>query len=162
MKTKKIYGPWIKWHGGECPVPPDTMVEVKFRRGAPEREERAGRYFWNHEGEDDEDDDIVEYRTVTEQADLDAAEQLLRVNGYTITPPTKPLTFEDVVPMTEAPPDGTVYWVVSAGEHQGAYVSYFYGRAVDHLAIKRRMAYLEKEHALIAARHIFGLKGGEL
>lgn len=64
--------------------------------------------------------------------------------------------------MTEAPPDGTVYWVVSAGEHQGAYVSYFYGRDVDHRAIKRRMAYLDKEHALIAARHIFGLKGGGL
>ena len=41
MNPKKIYGHWIKWHGGECPVPPDTMVEMKFRRGAPEREERA-------------------------------------------------------------------------------------------------------------------------
>ena len=29
-------------------------------------------------------------------------------------------------------------------------------------AIKRRVAYLNKEHALIAAKHIFGLKGGEL
>ena len=28
MSTKKIYGPWIKWHGGECPVPSDTMVRV--------------------------------------------------------------------------------------------------------------------------------------
>ena len=70
MKTKKIY---IEWHGGECPVPPDTIVGVKFRRVAPAREARAGRYFCNHEGEDD---DIVEYRTVAEQADLDAADQL--------------------------------------------------------------------------------------
>ena len=162
MTTKKIYGPWIKWHGGECPVPPDTMVEMKFRRGAPEREERAGRYFWNHEGEDDEDDDIVEYRTVTEQADLDAAEQLLRVNGYTITPPAKPLTFEDVVPMTEAPPEGTVYWVVSALRGEGVFCVRFFNAEFDPLLLKRRMAYLEKEHALIAARHIFGLKGGEL
>ena len=22
---------WIEWHGGECPVPPDTMVEVRYR-----------------------------------------------------------------------------------------------------------------------------------
>ena len=160
MTTKKIYGPWIKWHGGECPVPPDTLVEVKLRCGhicyGPRR---AGDYFWKHAyGATD----IFSYQVAIEQSDLEAAEQLLRANDYTVIPPTRPLTFEDVVPMTEAPPDGTVYWVVSAGEHQGAYVSYFYGRDVDHRAIKRRIAYLEKEHALIAARHIFGLKGGEL
>jgi len=113
----------------------------------------------HHEGEDD---DIVEYRTFTEQPDLEAAEKLLLANGYTITPPAKPLTFEDVVPMTEEPPGGTEYWVVSAGEREGVYIAYFYGRDIDHRIIKRRMAYLDKEHALIAARHIFGLKGGEL
>ena len=159
MTTKKIYSHWIKWHGGECPVPPETMVQVKGRKLALGRGGRAGGYYWHHGGGDD---DIVEYCVALEQADLDAAEKLLRANGYAITPPAKPLTFEDVVPMTEAPPDGTVYWVVSAGEHQGAYVAYFYGREVDRRAIKRRMAYLEKDHALIAARHIFALKGGEL
>lgn len=161
MTTKKIYGPWIKWHGGECPVLPDTIVRVKFRRGAPEREERAGRYFWNHEG-DDEDGDIVEFRTVTEQSDLDAAEQLLRANGYAVTKPPKPLTFEDVVPMTEAPHEGMRYWVVSAVERDGVYSVPFGNDALDRLIIQRRMAYLEREHALIAARRIFGLKGGEL
>ena len=30
----------------------------------------------------------------------------------------------------------------------------------DLAALRHRMAYLEREHALIAARHIFGLKGG--
>lgn len=159
MTTKKIYGPWIKWHGGECPVPPETMVKVKFRRGAPEREERAGRYFWNHEGEDD---DIVEYRIVTEQADLDAVEKLLLAFGYTVTPPAKPLTFEDVVPMTEAPPKGTVYWAICPWEEEGVFGTAFSNYESDYLNIKRRMAYLDKEHALIAARHIFGLKGGEL
>ncbi len=94
--------------------------------------------------------------------DLGAAEKLLRANGYTVIPPAKPLTFEDVVPMTEAPPSGTEYWVVSAGEREGVYIAYFYGRDIDHRIIKRRMAYLNNEHALIAARHIFGLKGGEL
>ena len=31
MTTKKIYDPWIKWHGVECPVPPDTKVAVRYR-----------------------------------------------------------------------------------------------------------------------------------
>ena len=159
MTTKKIYGPWIKWHGGECPVPPDTLVGVKFRKWALGRGGRAGGYYWHHGGGAD---DIVEYRTVIEQPDLDAAEQLLRVNGYNVVPPVKPLTFEDVTPMTEAPPEGTVYWVVSALRGEGVFCVRFFNAEFDPLLLKRRMAYLEKEHALIAARHIFGLKGGEL
>ena len=47
-------------------------------------------------------------------------------------------------------------------EHADIAAVYFYGTSSDHRTIKRRMAYLDKEHALIAARHIFGLKGGEL
>lgn len=27
MTTKKIYGPEIKWHGGECPVPDNTEIQ---------------------------------------------------------------------------------------------------------------------------------------
>ena len=144
MTIKKIYSPWIKWHGGKL-----------------EKEYPAFGCHWRYDGDDD-DGDIVEYRTVTEQPDLEAAEKLLRDNGYTVTPLAKPLTFEDVVPMTEAPPQGTVYWVVSAGEREGLYVNHFYGSDIDHRIIKRRMAYLDKEHALVAAKHIFGLKGGEL
>ena len=158
MTTKKIYGPWIKWSGGECPVPPETRVEAKLRCGL-ERDVRADDYLWYH---DDGVDDIVEYRTVTEQPDLEAAEQLLRANGYTVTPPPKPLTFEDVTPMTEAPPEGTVYWVVSALRWEGVFCVRFFSAEFDPLLLKRRMAYLEKEHALIAARHIFGLKESEL
>ena len=156
MTNKKIYGPWIKWHGGECPVPPDTLVEVKFRKWALGRWGRAGDYYWHHGGGAD---DIVEYCIVTEQADLEAAEKLLRANGYTVT---KSLTFEDVTPMTEAPPEGTVYWVVSALHGEGVFCVRFFNAEFDHRAIKRRMAYLEREHAVVAARHIFGLKGGEL
>ena len=158
MTTKKIYSPWIKWHGGECPVPPETKVEVELRGGAV-REARAGNYYWDHY---DDDGDIVSYRTVTEQADLGAAEKLLRANGYTVTPPTKKRTFENVKPMTKAPPEGTDYWVVSTLDRQGVYCMPFDNDEHDLLYIKRRVAYLEKEHALIAARHIFGLKGGEL
>lgn len=159
MTTKKIYGPWIKWYGGECPVPPETMVEVKLRNRVLGQEGRAGRYFWKHDGEDD---DIVEYRIVTGQADLQAAEKLLRANGYTVTPPAKPLTFENVVPMTEAPEKGTRYWVLSAVEPEGILCVKSFNDWFDQRAIKRRMAYLDKKHALVAAKHIFGLKGGEL
>lgn len=159
MGTKKIYGDWIKWHGGKCPVPPDAIVAVKLRCGTCEVGYRANGYRWRHA---EAGDDIISYHTITEQPDLDAAEQLLRANGYTVTPPAKPLTFEDVVPMTEAPPEGTVYWVVSPTGEGGVYRAWIRDRASDDLVIKRRMAYLEKEHALIAARHIFGLKGGEL
>lgn len=100
MNTKKIYTPWIKWHGGECPVPFDTLVEVTLRSGFLLGPVRAARYAWNHLGTRT---DIVEYRTFTEQPDLEAAEKLLLANGYTITPPAKSLTFDDITPMTEAP-----------------------------------------------------------
>ena len=159
MTTKKIYGPPIKWDGGECPVPPDASVEVNFRCGIIKQVAPAKNYRWSHDGDCL---DIVSYHTFTEQPDLEAAEKLLRDNGYTVTPPAKPLTFEDVVPMTEAPPKGTRYWVVSAVERDGVYSVPFGNDALDRLIIKRRMAYLKHEHAVIAARHIFGLKGGEL
>ena len=159
MTTKKIYVPEIDWHGGERPVPPDTVVTVQIRSGKTLGPNCASAYMWNHAGRAV---DIVKYRIVTEQADLDAAEQLLRANGYNVVPPVKPLTFEDVTPMTEAPPEGTVYWVVSALRWEGVFCVRFFSAEFDPLLLKRRMAYLEKEHALIAARHIFGLKGGEL
>ena len=159
MTTKTIYGPWIEWAGGARPVLPDTSVEVKLRCGIIKQAAPAKRYRWRHDGDVV---DIVEYRIVIEQPYLEAAEKLLRENGYTIIPPAKPLTFEDVVPMTEAPPEGTVYWVVSALHWEGVFCARFFNAEFDPLLLKRRMAYLEKEHALVAARHIFGLKGGEL
>ena len=158
MTTEKIYGPWIKWHGGECPVPPKTLVEVKLRGGIFEQGQRAKYYDWRHGGVND----IVEYRTVTEQADLEAAEQLLRANSYTVTPPAKPLTFDDITPMTEAPKKGTWYWVIQPFNDRGVEAYAWGGDVYDLAALRHRMVYLEREHALIAARHIFGLKGGEL
>ena len=88
----------------------------------------------------------------------DMAEHL-RLLGYTVT---KPLTFADVKPMTEAPQGGTMYWVISLADPEGVMPWRSEGGIVEKLFIKRRVAYLDKEHALIAARHIFGLKGGEL
>lgn len=72
------------------------------------------------------------------------------------------LTFEDVVPMTEAPLEGAQYWIVHPSNPGGVLRSCWENDEVDFTVVRRRMAYLDKEHALIAARHIFGLNGGEL
>ena len=157
MTTKKIYGPWIKWHGGECPVPPETLVEVKRRCGFIVEEGFAKYHDWRRGV-----NAIVEYRIVTEQAALESAENLLLTYGYTVIPPAKPLTFEDVTPLTEAPPKGTWYWVTQPFRRQGVEAFIWGGDEYDLAALRHRMAYLNQEHALIAARHIFGLKGGEL
>ena len=159
MTTKTIYGPWTKWAGGERPVPPGTMVKIKLRSGHVTGPVFAAHCEWkrhNHHA------DIVEFCTITEQPDLEAAEQLLRANDYTIIPPAKPLTFEDVTPMTAAPKKGTWYWVTQPFRSQGVEAFIWVGDEYDLAVLRRRMAYLDREHALIAARHIFGLKGGEL
>ena len=36
---------WIEWAGGECPVPPNTLVEVKLRNGRT-AVEKAKRFKW--------------------------------------------------------------------------------------------------------------------
>ena len=159
MKDEKIYGPRIDWYGGECPVPQNTLVKVKYRDGTFRSGFPAAVYCWFH---DCVDGDIVEYCTIIEQSDLEAAERLLRSHGYAIVPPAKPLTFEDVTPMTEAPPKGTWYWVPQPFRSRGVEAFIWVGDEYDLAALRHRMAYLNQEHALIAARHIFGLKGGEL
>ena len=68
---------WIDWHGGECPVDSDAIVEVKYRKPNPYQfnNDRAGDFNWSHDGFDG---DIIAYRlqqqTKSEQACDDAAE----------------------------------------------------------------------------------------
>lgn len=159
MTTKKIYRPWIDWDGGECPVSPDTVVGIKLRSGFSEHPHHAKCYVWRHTGGAT---DIVSYHIATEQPDLEAAENLLRENGYTVTQPARPLTFEDVTPLTEAPPRGTEYWAVHPFIRDGVRRYCWADDDIDKYALRHRQAYLEEEHARIAAQHIFGLKGGEL
>jgi len=49
---------WIEWAGGDCPVPPGTVVEVEFTTMArwigPAKD-----WCWKHE---DDDMNIVAYR----------------------------------------------------------------------------------------------------
>ena len=159
MTTKKIYEPWIKWDGGECPVPRDQKVTVKLRNGSVRGPGRAVSYQWGYHGDDD-DGDIMEYCVAA--SEIDAAEQMLRANGYTVIPPAKPLTFDDVTPLTEAPQKGTWYWVIQPFISRGVEAFIWVGDEYDLAALRHRMAYLNQEHALIAAQYIFGLKGGEL
>lgn len=54
---------WIDWHGGECPVDSDEIVEVKYRKPSPYQfnNDRAGDFTWSHDGFGG---DIIAYRIV--------------------------------------------------------------------------------------------------
>lgn len=43
---------WIEWHGGDCPVDSDAIVEVKYRKPSPYQynNDRAGDFSWSHDG----------------------------------------------------------------------------------------------------------------
>ena len=68
---------WIDWHGGECPVDSDAIVEVKCRHPSSNQfnNDRAGDFYWSHDGLGY---DIIAYRlrqpTKSEQACDDSAE----------------------------------------------------------------------------------------
>lgn len=68
---------WIEWHGGDCPVDSDAIVEVKYRNPNQYQfnNDRAGDFNWSHDGFDG---DIIAYRlqqpAKSEQARADAAE----------------------------------------------------------------------------------------
>lgn len=52
---------WIKWSGGECPVDPETMVEI-FYADASDDVCRASECIWEHDGGET---DIWFYRIVS-------------------------------------------------------------------------------------------------
>lgn len=68
---------WTEWHGGECPVDSDAIVEVKCRWHNQHQynNDRAGDFYWAHTGSNA---DIIAYRlqhtTKSEQVRADAAE----------------------------------------------------------------------------------------
>lgn len=60
-EPRYVFGPWIEWHGGECPVPGDWMVDVRFRDlGAYSQPIPAGKLHWGHYKNDLRD--ITHYR----------------------------------------------------------------------------------------------------
>lgn len=72
---------WIDWPGGACPVAPDDAVDLRWRDGDCEINERAGDHEWQHKGGSD---DILAYRPlrVTDEdrkATEDAERMLLKL-----------------------------------------------------------------------------------
>lgn len=58
---------WIEWGGGECPLSPQTLVNVRFRDGGQACFKPA-HYFqvlWRHAGMH-HSNDIIAYRVVRE------------------------------------------------------------------------------------------------
>lgn len=56
------FGEWIDWHGGECPVDGDVMVEFTLRSGYIETR-KAKKLGWEH-GEFFPSSDIIKYRII--------------------------------------------------------------------------------------------------
>lgn len=58
----QVAEPWVKWEGGECPVPKDTIVQIRMRDGTSACEPGvAGELRWDHRGWRG---DIARYRVV--------------------------------------------------------------------------------------------------
>jgi hypothetical protein len=55
---------WIEWSGGECPVPPGTVVEVRFRNGNSDPDSNAEWWTWDWDCDRESTRDIVAYRVV--------------------------------------------------------------------------------------------------
>lgn len=63
---------WIEWKGGACPVPPETLVEIRTADGLVSVNLEAGDAmgvgeinWWQHQCHPD--DHIIAYRIIKEQ-----------------------------------------------------------------------------------------------
>lgn len=52
---------WIEWHGGDCPVPGDTLVQYRLRGGMETVSAEELDWDWY-----DDSVDIIAYRIVKE------------------------------------------------------------------------------------------------
>ena len=65
----QVAEPWVKWEGGECPVPKDTIVQIRMRDGTGACEPGvAGELRWDHRGWGG---DITRYRVVKPECEHD-------------------------------------------------------------------------------------------
>jgi len=46
--TERDQSNWIEWSGGECPVPPNTLVHVRTKDGRELCIRRAWAHRWDH------------------------------------------------------------------------------------------------------------------
>lgn len=76
LKAKKAKRPWIKWEGGECPVPEGTLIDVKHRDGEKYKKVPALRdcnVRWEHIGSVG---DIVAYRLAKPKKAAEPAQEV--------------------------------------------------------------------------------------
>lgn len=57
---------WVSWSGGKCPLPADTIVEVKFYDRQTESGSKASAYVWRHGTLGVRELDIIAYRVIPE------------------------------------------------------------------------------------------------
>ena len=57
---------WVSWSGGKCPLPADTIVEVKFYDRQTESGSKASAYVWRHGALGVRELDIIAYRVIPE------------------------------------------------------------------------------------------------
>lgn len=69
---KQIHG----WNGGDCPVHPETVVQVWFRNGNTNVSWDAEAYWWEHR---ETEEDIIAFRVVK----LYVEPKVIWVNEYT-------------------------------------------------------------------------------
>ena len=48
IKADPALGEWVEWKGGECPLPGDVRVRVKFKDGIEGDDYPAGGWVWEH------------------------------------------------------------------------------------------------------------------
>lgn len=70
---------WIEWNGGECPLPPETNVEVRFRNGKTSCTDDPFYWRWGHLSEASISD-IIAYRVI-ENAEAPRETALARQEG---------------------------------------------------------------------------------
>lgn len=71
---------WLSHHDGECPVPPETVVEVRLRNGQSRPISPARRFRWEHY----DDFDIIAYRIVNPELDHLATVKAAHTAGKTV------------------------------------------------------------------------------
>lgn len=72
---------WISWHGGGCPVPAGTSVEVRFKSGNTTRARYPDLIYWEHRN-GGEGGDIIAYRILDSQSANTDRDQLAKLGAH--------------------------------------------------------------------------------
>lgn len=60
-EVNKPENKWIPWSGGNCPVDPETKINVKLANGSTYKNELARNFFWKY---DCDTGNIISYKVV--------------------------------------------------------------------------------------------------